>query len=58
MQAIRPTAPSARLTAFPPQFQYTKSVNTDVQATWRRHGWAAPDPRQQRMVRNMLNSLS
>lgn len=51
-------AASARLTAFPPQFQYVKAVNTDVQATWRRHGWSAPDPQRQKLVRNLLNRLS
>jgi hypothetical protein len=52
------TANHARLITFPPRFEYVKAVNTDVQATWRRHGWAAPDPRLQRLVRSMLNQLT
>jgi hypothetical protein len=53
MQSMTPA--TGRLTAFPPRFEYVKAVNTDVQATWRRHGWTAPDPRRHAMIRNLLN---
>lgn len=53
----RPAQPSAPLTAFPPRL-YVKSANTDVQATWRAHGWLPTDPNYHATVRVMLNRLS
>lgn len=36
-------------------FNYTNSANTDVQATWKRHGWKKPNRSRQHLMAVQLN---
>lgn len=48
--------PATRVTS--PWFNYKRAVTTDVQATWRRHGWTPPDRWRHEQMRLLLNRLS
>lgn len=49
------TRHGSRLTDY--DFTYKRSGETDVQETWRRHGWVQPDRRAQLAIALELNKL-